>query len=429
MGLFILLSAVLAVDATVVSQHDIQKRQTQSAGGFFDMIANMLKPKPVVAISPIQSAILTPELFPRAVREQFVFGPFPLKAANADHTGGAGIKLDAKSDMITATLQNFCKNCMVLRANAQITDNVGKPLDLTSEVYTHHILISELGKTAPMAPLKQPPFPKNCPTTSLAGMSGMLNGLSGFSLGTKSGSGSMSGVHSHGRRAPQLGGGNLSGKSRGLSMFIAKGNEGDTSVYSALNDTVVKSGYWIAEGSQMSASAEVVNYRNNSREVYMTVDIEYLKGFNTRPKEYLEVGFGTIIVLSCDGANLVPPKDKMVTYTSDDWASTGNGYIIGFSPHLHDGAVNLKLLVNGKVMCSSEAVYGQDGGTTVNGQKWETIISYTPCLDPINVRIGDKVKVVSDYDLTKHRLRPISSGNMGEAEAMVVGAYHFAKEP
>ena len=70
----------------------------------------------------------------------------------------------------------------------------------------------------------------------------------------------------------------------------------------------------------------------------------------------------------------------------------------------HGGALNLKLLVNNKVMCTSEAVYGQDGGTMVNGQKWDTITSYTPCRDPVKITKGDEVKIVSDYDLRKHKL-------------------------
>ena len=89
----------------------------------------------------------------------------------------------------------------------------------------------------------------------------------------------------------------------GFSMFIAKGNEGDTGVYAPLNDTVVKSGYWIGENSQMIAMAEVINYKNIPQEVYLSIDLEYSTAFKTRSQEYLDVGFGTFMVLSCDAAN------------------------------------------------------------------------------------------------------------------------------
>jgi hypothetical protein len=60
--------------------------------------------------------------------------------------------------------------------------------------------------------------------------------------------------------------------------------------------------------------------------------------------------------------------------------------------------------VNGKVACRSLANYGGDGQAEVDGKKWETISSYTPCHDPIKVAKGDKVVLSSEYDLTKHRL-------------------------
>jgi hypothetical protein len=70
----------------------------------------------------------------------------------------------------------------------------------------------------------------------------------------------------------------------------------------------------------------------------------------------------------------------------------------------HDGAVDLRFLVNDKLVCRSLAVYGADGNIDVNGAKWETISSYTPCNEPIKVSKGDKLGLASEYDLTKHRL-------------------------
>lgn len=70
----------------------------------------------------------------------------------------------------------------------------------------------------------------------------------------------------------------------------------------------------------------------------------------------------------------------------------------------HDGALNIKILVNGKVACASDTIYGEDGASTVNGEKWETITSYSPCRDPIKLKKGDKIKMTSDYDLRKHKL-------------------------
>jgi hypothetical protein len=65
----------------------------------------------------------------------------------------------------------------------------------------------------------------------------------------------------------------------------------------------------------------------------------------------------------------------------------------------------MKIYLNGKLVCQSDAVYGQEGGSiNVNGEKWETITSYTPCLDPIKIKPGDQIKMTSDYDIRKHKL-------------------------
>lgn len=74
--------------------------------------------------------------------------------------------------------------------------------------------------------------------------------------------------------------------------------------------------------------------------------------------------------------------------------------------HLHDGGVAIDMFVNGKYACSSDAVYGGDGGTTTtqNGKKWETISAMTLCSGPFKVRDGDYVTLNARYDLTKHPL-------------------------
>jgi hypothetical protein len=71
----------------------------------------------------------------------------------------------------------------------------------------------------------------------------------------------------------------------------------------------------------------------------------------------------------------------------------------------HDGGLNIKVYLNDRLVCTSEAVYGgAQGGTTIGGQKWETISSYKSCLEPVPLKVGDVLTMTSDYDLTKHRL-------------------------
>ena len=103
--------------------------------------------------------------------------------------------------------------------------------------------------------------------------------------------------------------------------------------------------------------------------------------------------------------NLIdPPADRAVTIESPPWTVTGNGYLINVSPHLHDGALNIKLFRNGELVCTSKAVYGGGAGAELNGEKWETITSYEECSNPVKIKKGDTLKMTADYDLTKHRL-------------------------
>jgi hypothetical protein len=64
----------------------------------------------------------------------------------------------------------------------------------------------------------------------------------------------------------------------------------------------------------------------------------------------------------------------------------------------------MRIVLNDKVVCESKAIYGQDGNTSVNGERWETITSYEPCVGPIRTKAGDKLSISSDYDVRKHKL-------------------------
>jgi hypothetical protein len=70
----------------------------------------------------------------------------------------------------------------------------------------------------------------------------------------------------------------------------------------------------------------------------------------------------------------------------------------------HDGAMNMKLYRNDKLVCDRKAIYGSgSSGPKLNNEPWETIERYTSC-DTIKLSPGDKIKMTSDYDLTQHRL-------------------------
>jgi hypothetical protein len=72
---------------------------------------------------------------------------------------------------------------------------------------------------------------------------------------------------------------------------------------------------------------------------------------------------------------------------------------------MHDGGINSTFLINSKVACTSRAIYGgTDGGAIINGEKWEAIISYDICKEPMKISKGDNLTMEVWYDLTALKL-------------------------
>jgi hypothetical protein len=121
--------------------------------------------------------------------------------------------------------------------------------------------------------------------------------------------------------------------------------------------------------------------------------------------------------------------------------------------HLHDGGVNQQLLINGKVICDSGAKYGgaeatmskeptmpKAGGHSHGGsmagmdasnapktQVWETLSSMSYCNDAVQVKKGDVLTLVSNYDLDKHPAREHAEGG-GMAEEMGLMLFSLAQK-
>jgi hypothetical protein len=72
---------------------------------------------------------------------------------------------------------------------------------------------------------------------------------------------------------------------------------------------------------------------------------------------------------------------------------------------MHDGGVGVTAFVNGKPICTSSATYGLAGGSTlVDGKEWKTISKMSECVDPIQLKKGDKIRMEAAYDNVAHPL-------------------------
>jgi hypothetical protein len=206
----------------------------------------------------------------------------------------------------------FCKECMLLQARAEITDMDGKRLSLKDQVYTHHIVVLTSGRMLNMAPIV--PTDISTLSSSLTCAAGKAwDTLFGAKSGAQGSKPSSMGHGSHSKRSPQRGGGLGSLLSGGLGamipglfdIFIAKGNEGDSSVFAAPNtSSPIKSGYWIGKNDTILGLAEPVNYKAVPQEVYLTVDYHYIPMKGPKPADYLDVGFGVIMTEECGELNL-----------------------------------------------------------------------------------------------------------------------------
>jgi hypothetical protein len=192
-----------------------------------------------------------------------------------------------------------------------------------------------------------------------------------------------------------------------MSVFIGGGGSvGSGNPFSPRPGTNIKSGYWIGKGGGMLLTSELVNYDTVEKDVYLTLDVEWVPG---KDPNMLDVGMGALSADRCadkERGLLHPPKDKAIVYKGEEWKITDNGYFINFTPHIHDGGVNIKVFINSKQVCEAKAIYGADAGATnaLDGKAWETISGYTPCDTPVPIKRGDSIYVTAEYDLTKHRL-------------------------
>jgi hypothetical protein len=69
---------------------------------------------------------------------------------------------------------------------------------------------------------------------------------------------------------------------------------------------------------------------------------------------------------------------------------------------MHDGGDSLSLLLNGKHVCTSKAVYGTERKDETGS--WRTLSEMTTCGNNIAVKKGDKIALEAAFDEVAHPL-------------------------
>lgn len=134
----------------------------------------------------------------------------------------------ANVDIIDAGL---CKNCTVLTALTGLVAADGSPIGPAQGVYSHHIISRDLSKAANL------PLEKCAP----------------------------------GQKSPSNG--------RMGSEFLAQGDDGLMgAVYFTSADGTFNSGYHLKDNAVVMNQVDLVNYNKETKEVYVTYEIEYVDG-------------------------------------------------------------------------------------------------------------------------------------------------------
>ncbi|KAF2429930.1 hypothetical protein EJ08DRAFT_697954 [Tothia fuscella] len=313
---------------------------------------------------------LKPQLRANAKRGLTRVGPIKLLAGLS---GRHGMSMDpnGQSVQITIPKATFCggSDCTIVAGLVGVQFEDGTAADVSKGVYTHHILGSNANK-------RVDPFVSSCDTA------GDVKSI---------------------RRPTAVAAGFVGGSDDNINEPTVYGTK----------DGSIEGGYWLGKDQSVRVMGDLVNLHKKEKTVYITYDLEYIPG---------HVGadaLGSLIsVTGCGGKKIAAPAGAAANTTSGKFRFFRDGYLVNGKGHLHDGGVAMDLLINGKYTCSSEAIYGGEGATTVqNGKKWETISGMTICSGPIKIKDGDYMQLNARYDLSKHPLREHGTGG-GMAEIM-----------
>jgi Stress up-regulated Nod 19 len=319
--------------------------------GFLSGIINQVLGSLVPQYKPYKMEIMQPSKSESGRKKvRFTFGPFELKPASVKRAAGMG-KMDPNSDQFMGIVTGLPLGSLVLSTNSSLTYEDGSIADVVNGVYNHHLIIADTNQMG------------GSPTKCLEG---------GFTM-------------------PDM----------GLLMGASEANR-DLEFSSSGS---VPSGFKTGKNDLVVLSAELVNYTNDTKKVYSVSDVEYIESPGAGS---IHASLNIFDTTTCDSS--ASSQGMAPTHGRTKWSNkskkvqiTKDGYILTRRGHMHDGGENVQLLLNGKDICKSTAIYGGSAATTViDGKEWATISRMETCSDPVKVKTGDILEVVANFDLDKH---------------------------
>jgi hypothetical protein len=243
----------------------------------------------------------------------------------------------------------------------------------------------------------------------------------------------------------------------GGTAFIGTGEDSSEggAVYTS-DDGTRNTGYHIGAKDTFTGWAEIVNYNKQAKQVYVYYDLEWVPGLQGDDVKTVT------LTATCGGSPAIKmssagPKNT----TSGKFYFMEDGRVLGARGHLHgtlhplpparneslsvflDGGVKVSLFINDKYTCSSNAIYGDKSASSSamggkgkgsaasvgkSSAKIKTISSMTPCRGPFPVKKGDTMRLVAEYDLSKHPLRKTGSGKAADVMGMMGISFSATKK-
>jgi hypothetical protein len=153
-----------------------------------------------------------------------------------------------------------------------------------------------------------------------------------------------------------------------------------------------------------------------AKEVYLTITYQYLKG---KPAGFMNLRAIWLDITGCGASDEAPKNDKIFTASMRPWTVTFDGPLLGTAGHLHDGGKDVKVYLNDKVICDSNAIYGGRGyveSASAMGDmaSMAHIGKMTTCVNMGEMKKGDTIHIDANYDFTAHPGMKNTAGGLSD---------------
>jgi len=236
------------------------------------------------------------------------YGPYTVPAPSVP--GGEGMVWNSPSPSIDKP----CSKCFILGMNAGLEYADGKDANTDTMMWLHHMVLFNIGAGVWDA------------TCTVFGLPHMIVG----SLPATS-----ERIFS-------------SGNERTMIFFNAPGGA----------ETAKNTGYPVFPSDRFGLIADLMNMNPQSKQVYMTMYYDYVEDHPAGWGEVKPVWFD---VAQCGTSEIGGGSaGSKFTISALPWSANFEGDVLSIGGHIHDGGVSLDVTANGKVACTSKAVYGSN---------------------------------------------------------------------